>query len=207
MRGGACFRHAVSLLHEAAHAGGALADDVGAERRRAREQLADRREVAAVHARTLREREHDRRHDVQHRGAVTLDEIQIAIEIEPRHDDERCARPEAEQHDHDEAVDVEEGQEADERILAVAQVTGRVDLQNVRDEITVRQHHAFRKSRSAARVRKRDDVVRVDGNRRRRARLHQEAVEWRCPRHCAERENLFGLCAGGRIERNVADSG
>ncbi len=70
--GGARLGHAVPLLQHAADARRALFGNVRAERRGAGEQHAHVRKIAAGHRWMLRERKHDRRHDVQHRRTVDV---------------------------------------------------------------------------------------------------------------------------------------
>ena len=147
-------------------------------------------------ARMLRERDDDRRHDVQHRRSMTRHEIEIRLELEPRHDDERRARPNAHEHDDGQAVDMKERQERDRRVLAVDVVAGDVDLQDVRDEVAVRQHHAFRQPRRAARVRQRDEVVRRDRDPRRSAARRGQRLER------DERDGALRGRAAGRVERH-----
>ena len=117
------------------------------------------------------------RDDVQQRGAMSFDEVEIRLELELRHDDQRRARPHAHQRDDGEAVDVKERQERDRRVLTVDVVPGAVGLQDVRDEVAVREHHAFRQARRAARIRQRDEVVRLDRDARRSAGCRGERVE------------------------------
>ncbi len=176
-RRGARFREAISLLQDAADAACALLGDVVAERRRPREQLADRREVAPRDGRMLGDREDDGWDDVQHRGAMPLHEIEVVLEVELRHDDQRHARPHAHQHDDGEAVDVKERQERDRRVRSVDVVPGVGGLQDVRDEVAMREHHAFRQARRAARIRQRDEIVRIDRDARRSTRHRDERVE------------------------------
>ena len=148
-----------------------------AERRRPREQLADRREVAPCDGRMLGDREDDGWDDVQQGGAMPLHEIEVVLEVELRHHDQRHARPHAHQHDDGEAVDVKERQERDRRIRSVDVVPGVGGLQDVRDEVAMREHHAFRQARRAARIRQRDEVVRIDRDARRSTWYRGKRVE------------------------------
>jgi hypothetical protein len=66
----------------------------------AREQFPYRRKVAPDDRRVFGKRNDHRRDDVQQRGPVTLDEFEIGVQLELRHDDNRRAGPEAEQADH-----------------------------------------------------------------------------------------------------------
>ena len=109
--------HAVALHDGAADAlrGGLL--ELGAQRRGARVDERQAREVVALDDRALGQREDDRRDEVGLRRAVLLDEAEEALEVEARHRHERRAVAQDGVHDHGQAVDVEERQDADERVV------------------------------------------------------------------------------------------
>jgi hypothetical protein len=90
-------------------------------------------------------------------GAVLLDEAEEALEVEARHQDERRAVAQDRVHDHGEAVDVEERQHADQRVLGGhGLLSGR--LQDVGHHVAVGEHHALGQARGPARVGQRDPV-------------------------------------------------
>src|SRR6476646_4610966 len=110
---------------------------------------------------------------------MALEEIEIRLHLELRHDNDGRAGPQAEQQDYFEAVDVEEGEKGDQRVFAITQVAAAVYLQDVGDEVAMRQPHALGQSGRAARVRQRNHVVGRDRDVRRRSRLRDELVERR----------------------------
>ena len=114
----------------------------------------------------LGERDGDRRHDVREPDRPVLEHAQEGLEIEARHRDARGAPQQAQVHHHDHAVDMEEGQHANQR-PDLGGLDG-IDLYEVGEQVAMRQHHAFRQAGGARRVRQHDDVVgRIDGHRRR----------------------------------------
>ena len=63
----------------------------------------------------------------------------------------------------------------------------------------MREHHAFRQTGGAARIRQRDEVVlRIDLDVRNFAIAFEERCEWRCAFRFAERKQLFDVCSGRR---------
>src|SRR5207253_2283705 len=65
----------------------------------------------------------------------------------------------------------------DDRRITVAEVPRRIDLQEVGDEITVRQHDALGKACRTAGVWERDEIAGVDADRRLRDTLGAEVAE------------------------------
>ena len=112
-----------------------------------------------------RECEHDRRDDERMRDAVLFDRAEHDLEVEAwdRHD-RRALTQGVVEHDH-ESVDVEERKDTKRNFVLAGQEV-RLDLAQVRNEIAMREQHALREAGRAARIGKRDDVVRVHGNLR-----------------------------------------
>ena len=129
----------------------------------------------------LAKRQHDGRDDVGERHPVLLHRLQALFQVESRHRHDRRAEVEAKVHDDDHAVDVKEGKHA-EHDVAVADVQDARRLQHVRHQVAVREHHAFRQARGAARVGKHDHLrARVDRDGGRIAVLARAARQtaWR----------------------------
>ena len=117
VRRGARLRHAVALYHFAPETRLAVARKLRAERRSAREDRAQGREVVVVNAGLLGEREYDGRDEVRERHAVVLHHAQELREVEAREHDRLRAAEEREVRYRHEPVDVEERQHADERVV------------------------------------------------------------------------------------------
>ena len=84
--------------------------------------------------RMLGQGEHDRRHEVRRRHAVLLQEVEELLEVEARHRDDGGAGLQRGAHDHRHAVDVVEGQNADQRVVGRDALVGR-DLGHVGDQV------------------------------------------------------------------------
>jgi hypothetical protein len=144
--------HAVGLHDRAADTGRGLLGELGAQRRGARQDQLERRQVVVVDDRLLGQRQDHRRHRVEVREAVVLDEAEGADEVEPGHGDHRAAVGEQAVHQDLHAVDVEERQDGQP---AVALLVGEdaVALGQVGDHVAMREHHALREPGGARRVR------------------------------------------------------
>jgi hypothetical protein len=152
---GARLGHPVALHDRAADAPGGGLGHLRAQRRGARVDELQARQVVAVDERALGQREDDRRHEVGLRRAVGLDQLQVALEVEARHRHDGGAVAQDRVHHDVQSVDVEERQDADERVvLRHGLLRGR--LQDVGHEIAVAEHHALGQARGAARVGQRD---------------------------------------------------
>ena len=154
--------HAVALHDGAADAlrGGLL--QLGAQGRGARVDERQAREVIALDDRALGQCEDDRRDEEGLRRAVLLHEAEVALEVEARHRHERRAVAQDGVHDDVQAVDVEQRQDADERVVGGHRLLRR-GLQDVRHQVAVGEHYALRQARGAARVGQRDEVVGAGG--------------------------------------------
>ena len=142
-----------------------------------------------------REREHDRRDDEQVRDAVLLNGAEHSFEVEPRHRHDGAPVPKRVVEDDDEPVDVEEREDAEGHLTLVgAQM--RTELTEVRDDVLVREHHAFAHSGRPARVRQRDDILGGIDRHRRRFLIRLQQVRERA---LAEDENVLDVCADGRF--------
>ena len=86
---------------------------------------------------------------------------QELLEVEPRHRDDRDPGTQAGVHEHLHAVDVEERQDGDER-LVLADVRAGEHLRDIGHEVAVREHHALVHAGRARRVRQHHDGVGVD---------------------------------------------
>ena len=195
--------HAVALHHRAADAlrGGLL--QLGAQRRGARVDERQAREVEALDDRALGQGEDDRRDEVGLRGAVLLHEAEEALEVEARHRDERRAVAQDRVHDHGQAVDVEERQDADERVVGGHGLLGG-RLQDVGHQVAVGEHHALGQARGPARVGQRDEVVGLGGRLGRRGGIAvEQRGERRRPVRLAEDVELLDAGAARRLARAV----
>src|SRR6266705_102922 len=106
----------------------------------------------------LGQREHDRRHQVEMRQPIFLDEPEKLRQIEAGHGDAEAAQVEREVHEHGLAVDVEEGQDA-ERAPGLVDLRLRLDLAGHGHEVAMREHHTLRPAGGATRVWKHREVV------------------------------------------------
>src|SRR5688572_23335427 len=102
------------------------------------------------------------RHEVRETYFVVLRNFEERLQLEPRHRHDRCARVKPHvQHDH-ESVDVEQRQDANQRVR-LEEITKTFHLTDVRDQVVMREHDTFRQASSAARVRQRDKIfMRID---------------------------------------------
>ena len=172
------------------------------QRRRAGHDVLQRRDVEPVDQRMLGQGEHDGRHEVCRRHSVLLQQVEEPLEVEARHRDDGGAGLQRGAHDHRHAVDVVEGQDADERVVGRDALVGR-DLGHVGDQVVVRQHDALRHPRGAARIGQRGQVVaRVYRHRRRLGPGHQRR-ERRRPVRLAEDEDLLHPGAFRALSRRV----
>ena len=147
VRRGAGFGHAVALPHPHAEPRLHRVGELRPERRRAREQPLDLREIELVHHRMLGERHRNRRHDVRERDRPLLQHAQEHLEVELGERDARGAAQQAQVHHHHHAVDMEERQHAHQR-PDLGRFDG-VDLHQVGQEVAVRQHHPLGQARRA----------------------------------------------------------
>ena len=153
-----------SLLHTAVK--------VGAERRRARDAEAKRRE--AVDAVGIHQPRVHRRHAEEHRGVGTSGEHPLRIEAALQQ--QRRPRQQAAVDADAQAVHVEEGEAEDQRVVRPP-VPGSAHRLGTGQEVAVREEHTLGGARGAGRERQQGDVVRcrhvelgrlVFGERRRR---------------------------------------
>ena len=93
--------------------------------------------------RMLGQRQHDRRDHVGARDRVVLHQPQEELEIEAGHADDRDALVEADVQQHREAIDVIEGQNR-HRDFPLRGLDDCGGLHDVRDEVSVGEHHALR---------------------------------------------------------------
>ena len=105
---------------------------------------------------------------------MRLQQPEERLQLESRHRHQGRPLPQGEVHHHLHPIDMEEREHRDDAICAADAVRGR-RLNQVGDEIAVRQHHALGESRGAARVWQYGDVPgRIDVRvRDRRVRLEQ----------------------------------
>ena len=121
----------------------------------------------------LGQREHDRRSQEEARDPVLLHRLQEGLQLEARHAHDGGAAVEALVHDHVHPVDVEEGQDRQD-LLVLVDVLDDLGLDQVGDQVAVRQHHALGEAGGAAGVGQRDQVLgRVDIDRGRLAQAEQ----------------------------------
>src|SRR5439155_1640805 len=166
--------HPVALGDQALETVGAGALDILVERSRPGPDQLDRREIELVDERMPGQSEHDRRHQVEMRQPIFLDEPEKLRQIEPGHGDAEAAQVEREVHEHRLAVDVEEGQDA-ERAPGLVDLRLRLDLAGHGHEVAMREHHTLRPAGGATRVWKHREVVRcIDADRRRIAVIVEE---------------------------------
>ena len=97
------------------------------QRRGAGERACARAQVVLVDERLLGERQHDRRDDIGERDPVVLHDLQELLQVEARHRHDRRAEVQAEVHDHDHAVDVEEGQDTEHDVVVRRRSSTRAD--------------------------------------------------------------------------------
>ena len=111
-------------------------------------------------------------------GLRVVDEAQRVIEREARHDDDLGALGDAEVHDDGEREDVEEGQDAQDPLLAVVEIGGPGgDLLHVDVDVGVREHRPFRRAGGAARVLQHGDVAQgIDRHRSEAAGVGQQVA-------------------------------
>ena len=149
--------HAVALTNDAAEARRAALRQVLAERRRAREDQPHAAQVVLV------------RHHPADRHPVALHRLEETLEIEPRQRDDRAPPVQASAHDHDQTVDVIEGQHRDRDVVFADEID--VDhLRQVGHQVAVGEHDPLGQPGGAARVGQSYQVLaRVDGDRGRRA--------------------------------------
>ena len=137
----------------------------------------------------------------------SCDETQEPLEVEARHRDERRPVAQDRVHDDAEAVDVEQRQDADERVVGGHGLLGR-RLQDVGHQVAVGEHHALGQARGPARVGQRDEVVGAGGGVGRRGAI---AVEQRGERRravrLAEDVQLVDAGASRGLARAVEDLG
>ena len=116
-------------------------------------------EIESVDHRVFRESKHDRRDSKQPRDLVLLNQGETLLEIEARDRHDRRSLAEEEIHQHLHAVDVEEGQHADEGVGAVEAHVLLSDLQQVGHDVPVRELDALGHAGGARGVRHGDDLV------------------------------------------------
>ena len=129
------------------------------------------------------------------RYTVGLQHVQELFQLEARHDDDGRSFEETRVHDDVHAVDVEERQDGDQRVL-FRDAINFFKLAQVSDHVVMRQHHTLRHAGRAARIRQRNDVfARVDFNLRHNSFALKQRGKRRCARRFTEDENLLHLGA------------
>lgn len=148
MRRGARLAEAVTLLDAELEARPDGVGQLPAAGRSAAVEPLERLEVVLVDQGALAQGEDDRGRDVGDGDAVALDEGACLFEVPPGHDDALCARQEGDIEDDGEAVDVEEGEDAelDVGIPGQAPRVEAVGLDRVGDDVGVVEHNALGKT-------------------------------------------------------------
>ena len=148
---------AVPLEETAADAPDTRRFERGVERRGAGHHAAQARQVVAVHGRMLGEGQDQWRNHERPCDAVALQgaEERLQLELGHRHQGRAAAQCQVEDHLH--PVDMEKWQHRHDAIR-LRQRVRRVRLEQVGDEIAVREHDALGEPRSAARVRQHRQV-------------------------------------------------
>ena len=95
---------------------------------------------------------------------MLLDQVDQRVAVEALHRDDRRAVGQAHVEDDRLAVDVEEGQQADERVL-LGEGHRVVGLLDVRDQVAVGEHHALHQAGGAARVGQHGELLGIDLDR------------------------------------------
>ena len=149
--------------------------ELTAQGRGAAEDRLQRAQIIVCDHRVLGERQHDGRHHIHIRDAMILQrfEKQFKFELGQGHDG-GSLHQRAAQNDHH-AVDVKEGQDADDGIVGGQHGHRRMHLTQIRHQIAMRQHHALRDARRAAGVRQHAHIGgRVDRHLRRRIAVREQ---------------------------------
>lgn len=106
----------------------------------------------------------DGRNKVKNTALVLVQGLDEVIRLEGRHCGQTGALAQLGQHDHGQAVDVEEGQHGGQGVLELQRIDGQRILQllTVAADVVVRQHHALRHARGARREGQEDHIIGVD---------------------------------------------
>ena len=159
--------HPVALQHRAVQALAPSAWPSSASRGAAPEKtMSHAVDVVLVDHRVLGQGHRDRRGDVDPVDLVLRDDPQELREVELRHRHDRRPRVDALVHHAGHAVDVEERQHGEDLRRGRHVRAHRLDLQQVRDEVAVRQHHALGPPGGARGVGQGRDVVAGHRDRR-----------------------------------------
>src|SRR5207237_8725494 len=145
------------LANTAANALRALARKLRTQRRRARENHFQARQIIFLDDGILGQLQHDWRHNVRERYAILLNQAEKLFQIESWHRHNRRAQMQTHiEHDH-ESVNVKERQHTKERIVAM-KVVEPIHLAHIRHQIVVSEHYALWQTGCAARIRQRYQV-------------------------------------------------
>ena len=124
------------------------------------------RQIVVIDYRVLAKREHDRRHQMRQRHAVVLKQLEEGLEFKTRRRHDGGALIEAHVQDDDQTVNVEERQDADQRVV-LSEVVETFHLAHVGHQIVVSEHDTFGKSGGATRIGQRYQILtRIDVNLR-----------------------------------------
>jgi hypothetical protein len=171
----------------------------------AREERVQAGEVVVLHDLLLGQREHERRHHVRVRDPVALQRLQALLEVEAGQRDHGGPAVQGQVHDHDHAVDVEAGQQAEHGVRPLQPVDGAGRLQDVGHQVAVREHDALGQPRGPAGVGQDHHVfARLDGHGGDLAGLEQRGAR-RGALRLAEHEHLAHPARLGRLPRLVQE--
>ena len=129
-----------------------------AERCGSGEDLREAGEIESVDHGVLRESQHDRRDGEEAGDLVLLNQAETLLEIKARDRHDRRSLAQEEVHQHLHAVNVEERQHCEDD-LTVLDIQGVLALDEVRDQVLVRQHDALGESGRSRRVRQNHDLL------------------------------------------------
>ena len=164
---GAGFGHAPGLHDLAAQPLLAGLLDFFAQRRGSRDHDAQRGEIVIIDDGLLCHRQHNWRGHVANGHVIVLHGLQELREIEARQNDDGGPSCQPQAQNHRESVDVEEGQHTNGRIR-LGNHFHRRELADVRHQIAVRQHDAFRDASGAAGIGQRHHILaQIDVHQRR----------------------------------------
>src|SRR5678815_763842 len=105
---------------------------------------------------------YDRGNEVGQTHIVILGRLQKGLHLKPRQQHDRCACVESHVQDHHQAIDMEEGQYADQ-CVGFEEIIKSLHLLEICHQVAVREHHAFRQSCRPARIWESHEVIcRID---------------------------------------------
>ena len=155
VRHGARLAEAVGLVDAEVQTAVDGVDELAGQRGGAGGDHAEGGEVEGFDERVAGEAHEDGRRDVDEGDVVVLDGAAEGLEVEDRHDEELDAAVQRLVHEPGEAVDVVEGQDAEDLVTVLARVPlphAPVDHQDVGDDVAMREHDAFGEAGRAAAV-------------------------------------------------------